>query len=61
MVDMSLEGFVVDVGWLCGLFHQFNFLKVTKEIESLIVTSLITCFPNCFVALLDLGGWGVTD
>ena len=33
-------------------FHRFHFLKVTKEIESLIVTSLITYLPE-LVGLFD--------
>ena len=30
---------------LFDMFHQFHFLKVTKEVESLIVASLVTCLP----------------
>jgi len=42
------------------MFHRFHFLKVTKEIESFIITSLITCFLGQLVAWVDLGGGDVT-
>lgn len=32
---MSPGGVVVDVEGMVDVFHRFNFLKVTKEVESL--------------------------
>ena len=35
MAEMSLGGVVVDVEGMVDVFHQFHFLKVDKEVESL--------------------------
>lgn len=40
---MSPEGVVADVDGLLDMFCRFHFLKFTKEVESLIVASLVTC------------------
>ena len=45
---------------LFDLFRRVHFLKVSKEIESLIMTSLITWLPGWLVAWVDPGGGGVT-
>lgn len=55
---MSHRGVVVDVGGLFDVFRRFHFLKVNKEIESLILTSLITCLPSLVIFLGGLGRRG---
>jgi len=40
---------------LFDMFCRFHFLKVTKEVESLIVASLVTCLPRLFCCLGGLG------
>jgi len=45
---------------LFGEFSQFHFLKVTKEIKSLMVTSFITCLHVWLVSWVNRGGAGVT-
>ena len=46
---------------LFNMLHWFHFLKVTREFESLIITSLVHVYLRWLVALADLGGGGVTE